>query len=362
MLKRSSNLLQLTYRDGGLIGTQEYMSWSRIRGQEEAIAQLRAAWGQSRLGHAYALVGPPGVGKRLVAVELAKTLLCTGATAEFAACDRCPACAQVTAQTHPDYHVLRTPEGKHALPVEDMRQFCEALSRKPLRGGRVVGIVEDADDLNAESANAFLKTLEEPPPAALILLVSSGWEMLLPTIRSRCQVIRCAPLSSEHIAAILTDHGITDPQLRQQALRWCRGSAGRAMALADPQLCELRQKLWQGLANGQIEPDQWTQQCVACAEQAGKDSARQRERAELLLDLLVEGLRQAMQAAVLGAAVQGLEPCWVDWSRSQDIERGLDWLERTLQAYAHLERRVPLPLLFESLFDYFFRTALPIPK
>ncbi|MCS7270839.1 MAG: hypothetical protein NZ703_07115, partial [Gemmataceae bacterium] len=216
--------------------------------------------------------------------------------------------------------------------------------------------LEDADDLNVESANAFLKTLEEPPGAALILLLCSGWEQLLPTIRSRCQQIRLAPLNRTDIHAILTEHGITDPALQEEAWRWCRGSAARALALVEGGLPQLRQTLWEGLASGTIAVDRWTQQCIEYAEAAGKDSASQRERAELLLDLLVEALRQMLRQQV------GASLAVADWSVSLTSvatltpERLLDWLDRTLLAYTHLERRVPLPLLFEALFDYLARS------
>ena len=86
------------------------------------------------------------------------------------------------------------PPDKHELPVDEIRDFCAKLARKPSRGGRVVGIVEDADDFNAESANAFLKTLEEPPAGAILLLIATGTAHQLPTILSRCQVVRFAPL------------------------------------------------------------------------------------------------------------------------------------------------------------------------
>ena len=144
------------------------------------------------------------------------------------ACDRCPACAQVEAGTHPDALYLRTAEGKHELSVDDMREFCAQMSRKPTRGKRKIGIVEDADDFNASSSNSFLKTLEEPPPGALLLLVASDIGRQLPTILSRCQVVRFAPLSDADVAAILETHGVEDATKREVVERALRVRASHA--------------------------------------------------------------------------------------------------------------------------------------
>src|SRR3954464_6857915 len=132
------------------------MSWDRIRGHDEARRQFEAAVARGRLGQAYLFAGPDGVGKRLFARELAKALLCERPPAPLAACDRCPSCHQVEAGTHPDVFAIRTPDDKHELPIELMREFCTRMALKPTRGGRKVGIIEDADDFNEASANGFL--------------------------------------------------------------------------------------------------------------------------------------------------------------------------------------------------------------
>ena len=110
-----------------------------------------------------------------------------------------------------------------------MREFCAQLSRKPTRGSRKIGIVEDADDFNEESANAFLKTLEEPPPGALLLLIATDIGRQLPTILSRCQVVRFASLSDADVAAILEAHAVDDAAKRDRLTRSASGSAGRAL-------------------------------------------------------------------------------------------------------------------------------------
>src|SRR3954454_2722881 len=104
------------------------MSWNRIRGQDAARQTFLTAIERGRLGQAYLLVGPEGVGKRLFERELAKAFLCERPPAPMTACDTCPACAQVEAESHPDVLVARTPEGKHELPIEGMREFCARIA------------------------------------------------------------------------------------------------------------------------------------------------------------------------------------------------------------------------------------------
>ncbi len=331
------------------------MSWDEIQGHEAAKRYFANAWRTGRLGHAYLLHGPAGVGKRRFAWELAKALLCASPPGPLQACDRCPACVQVQSQTHPDLHLLRTPEGKHALPVEEMRQFCEALARTPVRGGRVVGIVEDADDFNPESANAFLKTLEEPPPPAVLLLIATAIDAILPTIRSRCQPVAFLPLRPEELDAVLAAQGITDAAQRQRLVRLAHGSAARALAWADAAAMTCRRELLQELAT--VRPSfrrlfkNWTDQ----VEAAGKDTAAQRERAGLVLDGVIDILRQALHRSLGHNPVAESDPSETgaidQMAQRLGPERLMELLERTVEAVGHIERRVPVVQVFEALLD-----------
>ena len=132
-----------------------------------------------------------------------------------------PAAFRSRRGTHPDFIEAAKPEDKHELPISVIRDLCDQFALKPARGAHKVAILDDADDLNEEASNAFLKTLEEPPPGAVLILIGTSAELQLETIVSRCQVVRFDPLPESEIAALLLEQG-------RRARRRRRGAAGRA--------------------------------------------------------------------------------------------------------------------------------------
>jgi DNA polymerase-3 subunit delta' len=334
------------------------MAWDRIQGHTAVRLALHAAYTRGRLGQAYLLVGPEGVGKRRFATELAKALLCDQPPGPLQACDRCPACAQVEARTHPDFHTVATPEGKHELPIEAIRDFCSRLARKPARGGRVVGLVEDADDFNAASANSFLKTLEEPPPGTLLVLVATSPERLLPTIRSRCQVLHFHPLTPEQLHAVLAERGLSDPVQRSRLIPFAGGSVSRALALNDDAIWQLREQLLTGLAAERPNFARLAELWEEFVADAGKDTAAQRMRCSVVLGLLLEALRRALHLA-LGAEPEPHEqPLLQRLATRFGVDRLLDLIDTCVQADERVERRVQLNLIIEAVLDAWTR---PVP-
>lgn len=336
------------------------MAWDRIRGQDGPRNTFLTAIDANRLGQSYLLVGPDGVGKRMFARELAKAFLCERPPAKMTACDRCPACAQVEAESHPDLLFLRTPEGKHELPIEEMREFCARLARKPTRGPRKIGIVEDADDFNASSANAFLKTLEEPPPGVLLLLIGTGTDRQLPTILSRCQVVRFAPLAHADVVAVLALRGIQDAAKRDRLARLGSGSVSRALALDDDSIWQVRQKLVEGLTAPRPSFQPLAEAWAKFHEDAGKDTAAQRMRASLVLKFLIEMVERALKLS-LGATVTGPDAAEAARLKAFADRVGpdglMELLDRCVEADTQVERRVQLILVVESVLEKFTRHA-----
>ena len=336
------------------------MPWDRVRGHDDVKARFLAAQSRGRLGQAYLFAGPDGVGKRLVALELTKALLCEQSPGPLQACGHCPACAQVEAGSHPDVFRVRTPEGKHELPVEVMRDFCARMALKPSRGARKVGIIEDADDFNEESANSFLKTLEEPPPGSMLLLLASGIDRQLLTILSRFQVVRFGPLKSDDLRDVLKGNGISDPAQLDRLVRLAHGSVGAALALADADIGTVRDKLLEGLTATRPNFPALAETWSRFAEEAGKDTAAQRQRVSLVLRFVIEALESALRLS-LGAEVKGLDE--KDALRLQSFadrvgtDTILDLIDRCVEADVHIDRRVQLILVIESVIDPFVRSS-----
>ncbi|MBY0455769.1 MAG: DNA polymerase III subunit delta' [Gemmataceae bacterium] len=332
------------------------MSWARVRGQDAARDTFFAAVAAGRLAHAYLLVGPEGVGKRLFARELAKAFLCEQPTAELHACDRCPACAQVEAGTHPDVLFLRTPKDKHELPVDEMRGFCAQMALKPTRGSRKIGIVEDADDFNASSANSFLKTLEEPPGGSLLLLIGTSTDRQLQTILSRCQIVRFHSLSHGDIESILAGQGVEDASKRARLARLSGGSVSRALAVDDDSIWQVRETLVDGLASGRPQFRALAETWADFLEKAGKETSAQRLRASLVLQFLIEAVQQALKLS-LGVDLPELGAQEAERLRALAARVGtqglMELLDELVEADFYVERRVQLILIVEAVLAKF---------
>ena len=188
------------------------MTLDEIVGQDRAVATLRRALAAGRLGHAYLFAGPPGVGKRSTALALA--LACVCAEAPGRGCGRCPECHLIGAGSHPDVFVedlaraqIERPTATH-LSIEQVRRVRSQLAMRPIRGNHKIGLIEPAERMTADAQNALLKTLEEPPGTATLILVTANADALLPTIRSRCQRIRFTPLPTDLVERLLVAEGV----------------------------------------------------------------------------------------------------------------------------------------------------------
>lgn len=219
--------------------------FDEIAGNARVKEVLRRMLESGRLPGALLFAGEEGVGKKLFALEVARALNCR-TPRNNEACGECSACVRISKinyperedadewnqiiwTDHPDVGLVVAP--KRVLRVEQMRQIEKEANIRPVFDGKVrVFLIDEADKLNDASANALLKVLEEPPRTSHLILITARPAMLLPTIRSRCQMIRFAPLTPDEIETHLTKHKGIDGRTARIRARAAGGSMGRALS------------------------------------------------------------------------------------------------------------------------------------
>jgi DNA polymerase-3 subunit delta' len=325
------------------------MTFSTIEGHERSIRTLQRAIANNALAHAYLFSGQAGIGKKRTALALAAAVNCLNAGPE-GGCGECPSCCKVDRLGHPDVHLL-VPDGDE-IKIDQIRQVQADFALKPFEGTKKVLIVDNAESMNAASSNAFLKTLEEPPGEALIILITAMPQSLLPTIRSRCQEITFHPLPRNTLArALVRMRGLSEEDAWFIAAL-AQGSMGRGLEMDIEQEKDAREEiamLWSGLE--QMGPGE----ALALAETLAKD----RERLERLIDIGVETLRDALvyretsdERLLIHAQAQQAHHKAAD---RYSLPRLLADMELFISSRDLLDRRVSAQLVAENLFLKFGR-------
>jgi len=224
-------------------------NWGMV-GHEWAVDMLRAHIREGRPRHAYLITGPRGVGRRTLAWRLVQALSCTQASAPGEACNECPACKLALARRHPDVIEIQAltdvkgtgiPMEGGILKVEQIRELRRIMHLHPTSSQYRFGMLLRFHEANESAANALLKTLEEPSPHALLILTADDAEQLLPTIISRCDVLRLRLLPVDVVAADLRARGLDAPRAQMLA-HLSGGRPGYARRLAEePHLLEIRE-------------------------------------------------------------------------------------------------------------------------
>ena len=342
------------------------MPWQGLIGHDTIVERFRAMLRENRLASTFLFVGPEGTGKWTFALKLAQALLCHERDpAELDPCGRCPSCVQVAAGTHPDLLRVAKPKDKSYIPVESFigppekrmqAGFCHDLSVKPFFGGRKIGLIDDADDLNQEGANCLLKTLEEPPPKSVLILIGTSASKQLPTIRSRCQIIRFQPLPLEAVAELLLAQGhVNDPAEAKRLAAFSEGSLARAIELQEPALWSFRREFLAKLAEPRLDSVRVSKQVLAFVDEAGKEASDRRKRIRQVIQFSIEYYRRLLRAmagvasdddAELNAFVEkGLR------SFRGDEETVAACLDRCLDALSHVDRNANQQTLVECWLD-----------
>lgn len=321
------------------------MDWKSLLGHDRQRIWFQNAVTNQRLASTFLFVGPNAIGKRTFAKLLAQTLLCTSSNpSDFQPCGRCETCVQLHAGTHPDLIEIAKKPDKTALSIDQfigddehrMREgLCYEIRMKPYSNRRKIAIIDDADTIGDEGANSLLKTLEEPPPGAVIILISTSLQRQLPTIRSRCQVVRFQPLSPDHLAKLaLRNQLVSDPEQADKISKHAHGSLAEFSVYADEELRDFQQEMKTQLTYRPMDFVKFAKAVQGNMESVGTESQPRRERLKLLIDFAQQHFRDVMYVNLEKDPVL--------------LDRTLRGIQRCLEAKEHVDRMVAPAALIEA--------------
>lgn len=341
--------------------------FDQLTGNERVKHLLRRMLGSGRVPGALLFSGEEGVGKKLFALEIAKAFNCR-APQGIEACGKCPTCLRISRFNFPQSEdsddwkrIIWTDHGdvgmvvapKRVLQVDQVRHIEAEANFRPFEGRARVFLVDDADKLNDQSANALLKTLEEPPSTSYIILITARPAMLLPTIRSRCQAIRFSPLAIEEIEQHLLKNKLATPAEARLRARAGNGSLGRALAGDLESFKERRDAMLEVLTALAITGDH--SRLLRLAEEMNE--ARHKDEYEFGLELLETLIRDALMLSLGVSSTQvvneDLLPQLGKISERVDSRGATSWISRIEelreQLTVNINRKPATDALFLSM-------------
>jgi DNA polymerase-3 subunit delta' len=324
----------------------------RVHGHERAVQFIQRGLEKGRLHHAYLLTGPTHVGKSTLALQMAQAVNCEG---QGPPCGECGPCLRIAQGNHADVQTLELATGEEGanrtlIGIEAVRDLHAAAHLRPYEGRHRVFIIQQADKLSQEAANALLKTLEEPPPDVLLVLLTEDPEAVIPTVASRCQRLELRPLSASALSAVLRDEHGVEQQEAEELSRLARGCSGWAIQAAQGSalLSNLHQRLERiaDVCRGRLE---------ARFTYAGELARRfQRDRREGRDELFL-WLRWWRDVLLIQQG-RGDQIAYTAWRESlEDLAHGqsaaalVRWLHRIFETVEALERNANSRLALEVM-------------
>ena len=318
------------------------MPFAEILGHDRIIEVLRRSLRGGKTAHSYLFEGVAGCGRKKTALSLVQALFCTTTTDD--ACGVCSSCRKIDGGNHPDIHQIAPLPDKRDISIEQLREMQHILSLRPYEAPRKVCIIDPAERMSVNAANSLLKTLEEPPGNALIILLTENAGMLLPTVRSRCQLIRFAPLSPEHLLLLLERSGMA-PETAALVAPMSGGSLQRALELDNEALAARREAVLTRVAQLNIQQ-------IATVFDAAEELSGNRDATLELLDMLLSFFRDVVHLGTGSVEIvnRSVRDAIETIAAKRSFPRNLELLESIYETRRDVQRNANPKLALDHLF------------
>src|SRR4030095_12749381 len=320
------------------------MGFSQIVGHQKQLEIVRQALNHGRLHHAYLFVGMEGVGKKTIALGLAKGIHCSAAACDF--CGMCGVCALIQDANHADVRIMEPLAGKKEISIQQIRELEKELNFRSFSGKKKIAILDQATLMNLSAQNALLKTLEDPPRDSLLILIAANGGALLPTLRSRCLRISFGPLTRDLISGFLVSRKGLAAETAEFLAGMSLGSLGAVVSIDTQELLERRRE-WVRLISGLRAGDYRAATDAADALAGSKeDSLRFLEWIESWFrDLLVYSVTRNQQAVVNVDMLSQIQ----QQSATADFERLFSRIQEAKAAIGGIQRNLNRRMMIEDL-------------
>ncbi|MDD5285559.1 MAG: DNA polymerase III subunit delta' [Desulfuromonadaceae bacterium] len=318
------------------------MSFADILGHERIIDVLRRSLRSGKTSHSYIFEGISGCGRKKTALAFIQAQFCRVLPDD--ACGGCPSCRKVAGGNHADIHFIEPLPDKRDISIDQLRAMQRELSLRPYEAPRKCCIIEPAERMSVNAANSLLKTLEEPPGNALIILLTENAGMLLPTIRSRCQLIRFSNLPPEDLQTLLERTGITAETATLLA-PMSGGSMQQALEQDNESLAARREVVLTLLEKLDINS-------IGTVFDSSEELSGNRDETVETLDMMISFFRDAVHISAGNSNIinRNVRPAIESISMRRSFPRNLELLNKIYETRRAVQRNANPKLALDNLF------------
>ena len=308
------------------------MSFTDILAQDYIVDHFNKAIRADHLSHAYIFTGQEGVGKALFAKEFAKALNCKNN--ENDSCNSCTDCNRIEMLNHPDVFWIEREEKAKFIKIENIRNLQNSVRLSPLESDYKIFIIKEADKMNEEASNSLLKTLEEPSPNTIIILIANTMTPIKDTIRSRCQIIRFQPIPSHIIENQLTSKSGADANKIEWISRFCNGSMANALHLLDDNHYETNNFIVTNMTKPDMDNLAFAEEIIDSYLSAGDSLEEKRQLLKNILHCILQLYRDLLLVKVMyGQDVKQEKISLFNAGREDSLQKYANYLTQEQIAY-----------------------------